>query len=202
MPDSTTKAPELVFLADLDGSLVDLDGAMHAQLSLLMSPGEDMPKNGPGEGEDLPWIKARRDLIKKQPGFWRNLAPIQEGFRIVRLAESLGFRAVVLTKGPFNTTSAWTEKVEWCRKHLGNVPVIVSEDKGLVYGRVLFDDWPPYITRWLEWRPRGLVVMLSHPWNEGFQHPNVFRFNQGLTGEAEATQMAALRERLQAARDR
>ena len=53
--------------------------------------------------------------------------------------------------------------------------VTITEDKGLVYGKVLFDDWPNYITRWLKWRKRGLVLMLDHPWNQSFFHPNVIR---------------------------
>jgi hypothetical protein len=45
----------------------------------------------------------------------------------------------------------------------------------LVYGKVLYDDFPPYILRWLEWRPRGKVLMLDAQHNRDFTHPNVFR---------------------------
>ena len=51
--------------------------------------------------------------------------------------------------------------------------VTVTHDKGLVYGKVLFDDYPPYIERWLEHRPRGKVLMLETPYNRSFSHPNV-----------------------------
>jgi hypothetical protein len=64
---------------------------------------------------------------------------------------------------------------------LPDAQVTITQDKGLVYGKVLFDDWPGYITRWLEWRPRGLVLMLDHSWNQGFQHDNVIR----ITSEAD-----------------
>ena len=53
----------------------------------------------------------------------------------------------------------------------------------MVYGRVLFDDWPPYFEKWLAVRPRGLVVCLAHPWNAAFakggpkEHPNVVRYD-------------------------
>jgi len=45
----------------------------------------------------------------------------------------------------------------------------------MVYGRALVDDWPPYVEAWLEYRPRGLVIMPDRPWNQGFSHPNVVR---------------------------
>jgi hypothetical protein len=83
---------------------------------------------------------------------------------------------MILTKGPYNATSAWTEKVQWCREHIYYVPITITEDKSLVYGKVLVDDWPPYVTQWLEWRPRGLVIMPDQPWNQDFIHPNVFRY--------------------------
>jgi hypothetical protein len=41
---------------------------------------------------------------------------------------------------------------------------------------VLVDDYPPYVQRWLAWRPRGRVIMPAHAWNAGFSHPNVLRY--------------------------
>jgi len=59
------------------------------------------------------------------------------------------------------------------------VQVTLTEDKGLVYGKVLVDDWPPYIERWLTWRPRGLVIMPARRWNATFTHPQVLRYEFG-----------------------
>lgn len=201
-PSTPTKDAEPVFLVDLDGTLADFDGGMKSELVKLMSPGETMPPEGEEWDESQPWLKARRDLIKRQPGFWRNLLVIHDGIRVLSMAQRLKFQPMVLTKGPFKTTGAWTEKVDWCRDHIPDVPVTVTEDKGLVYGRVLFDDWPAYALRWLEWRPRGLVVMLEHPWNKDFAHPNVFHYRRGLTNVELANQDAELEKRLIAARDR
>ena len=53
----------------------------------------------------------------------------------------------------------------------------MTQDKSFTYGRVLVDDWPDYVTSWLEHRPRGLVVMPAHPWNVDFNHPNVIRYD-------------------------
>lgn len=196
------KNAEPVFLIDLDSTLADFDGAMKLGMIPLMGPHETIPPDDTVWGEAAPWIQARRDLVKKQPGFWRNLAPIPEGFAVLEMAKRLKFQPMVLTKGPFKTTGAWTEKVDWCRTHIPEVPVTISEDKGLVYGRVLFDDWPAYALRWLEWRPRGQVIMLEHPWNRTFEHPNVFKYRRGLTGVAWQAQEAELERLLVAARDR
>jgi len=200
--EPATKPSEPIFLIDLDGTLADFDGAMQAELKKLMSPGESLPEEGAEWSEAESYIKARRDLIKRQPGFWRNLPRIQEGFTVLAMAQRLMFQPMVLTKGPFKTTGAWTEKVDWCQEYVPEIPITVTSDKGLVYGRVLFDDWPAYILRWLEWRPRGLVVMLDHPWNKDFTHPNVFRYVRGLTGNAWKAQEDELERRLTEAKNR
>ena len=39
-------------------------------------------------------------------------------------------------------------EAQWCQHHLPGVPVTITMDKGLVYGKVLVDDYPPYVERW------------------------------------------------------
>lgn len=166
------KQSEKVALLDLDGSLADYDTAMRRELKLIMSPDEALPQD--------PWAadghwEARMSLIKRQPGFWRDLEPIRLGLDIFDLVGTLGYERMILTKGPKRTVSAWTEKMEWCAKHVPEAMVTITEDKGLVYGKMLYDDWPKYILRWLEWRPRGKVIMRDTPHNQGFTHDNVMR---------------------------
>jgi hypothetical protein len=55
--------------------------------------------------------------------------------------------------------------------------VTITHDKGIVYGAVLVDDWPEYVTSWLEHRPRGLVIMPAHNHNVGFAHSQVVRYD-------------------------
>jgi hypothetical protein len=176
MPDS-----DPIALIDLDGTVADFDGAMRAGLEKLAMPGEDVSPEALDANRKLPYMRARRRLIKSQQGFWRNLPVLECGMEdVVDTMRRLGFRLVVLTKGPQRTTGAWTEKVEWAQEHIPDASVCIvegREDKGLVYGRVLFDDWPDYIEAWLKWRPRGLVIMTDQLWNRDFEHPNVFRFN-------------------------
>lgn len=178
------KEPELICLFDLDGTLADFDGAMREQMRLLASPGE--VDFYPIEQDIEPvHITFRRRMIKRQPGFWRNLLELPSGFEVLRIAISCGFKIAVLTKAPKKNFNAWSEKVEWVHKHLpvdeAGIIVNLVEDKGLVYGKVLVDDYPPYINRWLKWRPRGWVVMPDQPWNQNFEHPQVFRLKKDWT---------------------
>ena len=170
---------ELVALLDMDGTLCNLDEAMARALEMLRDPSEPPLAVGPGH-EYPPHIKARRRLIKLQPDWWFNLRPHPPGFQVVEILRELGYSLMVLTKGPsVHSTSAWTQKKDWCTKHIPDALVTITEDKGLMYGKILVDDWPPYVLRWLEWRPRGQVIMPAWPWNEDFTHPNVVRY----TGE-------------------
>jgi 5'(3')-deoxyribonucleotidase len=164
---------EVVALIDLDGSVANYSKAMNSKLLELASPSELEPTN-----YDLPYVKARRQLIKSQPGFWRNLEPIPTGFSVVNELRAAGFSLHVLSQTPLKSLNAWTEKAEWCVKHMPDVAITLTRNKALTGGRVLFDDWPPYVTRWLANHKQSYVIMLSQPWNMEFIHPRVFRVDQ------------------------
>jgi len=162
---------EKIALFDLDGTLADFDGAMQREMLKLASPGETDPY--PREQETEPeHIRDRRRLVKRQPGFWSKLEMLPLGEQLLYAALNMGYQISILTKAPRTNFPAWSEKVEWCHSHLPmhrNIQVNLVEDKSLVYGRILVDDWPPYVSGWLGRRPRGAVIMPAHPWNEGFE---------------------------------
>jgi 5'(3')-deoxyribonucleotidase len=187
----TDKPAEPIALFDLDGTLADFDASMRPKLAALRSPGED-PEAETTAREEAPYMKERRRLIKSQPGFWRDLAPIPNGFQILEEARDLRFLCQILSKSPRKIPAAAGEKIEWCVKYVPDLPIVLSEDKGLVYGKLLCDDWPEYIERWLTWRPRGLVIAVAQPWNVGIDtkfSKNVVRFD--------GTNFPYVRERMQ-----
>lgn len=174
----TTKESERIALLDMDCSLADFELSMYEKLVELMSPEELASINLEqfSYPNDVPdWFRARKTLIKKQPGFWSGLPVIEFGMDLYQLLGTLGYIRMILTKGPRNNSLAWYEKTLWCQEHVPDAGVTITHDKGLVYGKVLYDDYPPYVLRWLEWRPRGKVLMLDSKHNQGFQHPNVLR---------------------------
>jgi 5'-nucleotidase len=166
-----------VGLFDMDGTLFDYDGQLRCDLEKLMSPGEVMPDNI--FDEKLPWLKARMDLIKSQPGWWRKLPIFRLGWDVLYVADKLGFDCHILTKGPWSKPQAWAEKVECIQYHFnGSIGIdIVGESKGGRYGRFLVDDYPPYVEDWLKHRPRGLVIMPAHDYNKSFTHQRVIRYD-------------------------
>jgi 5'-nucleotidase len=181
-----------VALVDLDGTVADYDGAMQTAMGFLRAPGEPLFD---GWDDVPPFIEARRNLIKRQPGFWRTLPQHPLGFEIIEELRTLGFLLHVLTKGPTKTTPAWTEKVEWCQENLPDALVTVTQNKSLVYGKVLVDDYPPYFTGWMRHRPRGLVVCVAQTWNADWKGvPNVLRYD--------GKNRDQLREALQRAKER
>lgn len=180
-PGETHPDSDNVALFDLDGTLADFDTAMRNELIRINPPGADIAHV---YGDKVPdWLEAQKTLIKSRPGFWRNLRPIPLGLKIYRLLViKHGFVPMVLTKGPRRTMGAWTEKAEWCDEHVPEAGLTVIREgekcephKDLVYGKILVDDYPPYIDRWLKWRTRGKVIMRDTPHNQGFRHPQVLR---------------------------
>jgi hypothetical protein len=148
----------------MDGTIADHTGALMCDLAKIQSPGD--PPITRHEYDEPDWVKERKRLIRSQPGWWLNLKPIPLGFDIYHLARNIGFQINVLTKGPWTCPHAWTEKVQWCRRELhDDTKITISEDKSIVYGRVLVDDYIPYIIGWLLFRPRGLIVMPANDEN-------------------------------------
>lgn len=166
-----------IALIDMDGTLFDYEGQLRKDLAALMSPEEKMPDDL--WDESLTWIKERMNLIKRVPGWWRNLPKFQLGWDVYEEIDEIGFCCQILTKGPLSKSRAWMEKVDCIQDHFGDdvIPNIVGESKGGSYGRVLVDDYVPYVEDWLKYRSRGLVIMPAHDYNKDFRHENVIRYD-------------------------
>lgn len=166
-------------LFDMDGTIADYYGKLMTDLRNLGT--EQIPDKL--HGERLPdWLHNRISLIKSHPGWWESLPFIPSGKGLMELCKDIGFEIYILTQGPSNNPGAWTEKFNWCERNVKPIAPeygisITRNGKGLHYGRVFVDDWPPYMEKWLEHRPRGLGLMPASPENVGFSHPQVIRYN-------------------------
>lgn len=167
-----------IALVDLDGTLADYNGQLSRDMTKLVSPTEvDYPFSAVHDNHAPDYIKARKTVITSQEGWWKNLDKYKPGMEILQVLVNIGFDIEILTKGPRTKPAAWKEKVEWCSENLNcNYKMNIVQDKGLVYGRVLVDDYPDYIVAWLKHRPRGLVIMPDHTYNRDYSHPNVYRY--------------------------
>jgi len=176
-----TVEPSNIALFDLDGTLVDYRRKLNQDLQSMKSMEEScIDVEFMGDDEIPSYMKSRINFIRNFPGWWVNLPVLDIGMDVYFQARMVGFQIHVLTKGPHKTITAWSQKAEWVRKHLdSDVLITMTEDKSLVYGKVLVDDFPPYIEGWLKHRPRGLVIMPAHPYNEGYKRGNVIRYIKG-----------------------
>lgn len=189
-------------LFDMDGTLFNHDEKLREDLIKITGPDdepsiEDIERGSIRElCDEFPWFEARVDLIRRQPGWWRSLPRYEPGWEILREVQDVGFCTHILTKGPSSKPAAWKEKVECIFDHFGaDMPIdIAGKDKGGRYGRLLVDDWGPYLLDWLEHRPRGLGIMPAWEYNTDFSHPNVIRYD--------GTNLPLLRAALRAAYDR
>lgn len=165
-----------IILFDMDCTLCDYKLAMSESMDKMKSPEEPTFDYG---HDDVPdYIKERMDLVKSSVEWWTKIPRLQLGFDIWSIAIEFNLRRMILTQGPRKSQNAWTGKKIWIDENLGsNTEMTITRDKGLVYGKILVDDWPEYITNWLEWRPRGLVIMPASDHNIGFNHSQVIRYD-------------------------
>jgi 5'-nucleotidase len=171
-----------IALFDLDGTLADFEGSLRTRMNLLRGPSEPPITESTDLHElerEHPYIRERMDLVKAQPGFWRDLEPLDDGFVILAEAIRLGFSINVLSKGPSRLSAAWSEKHEWCLRQplLAGADIHLTMNKALTFGLLLCDDWPAYMDAWLKNRPRGLGIMPVRPYNVHYSHPNVVKFD-------------------------
>lgn len=193
--------PSKIALFDMDGTLFDHDKAVITDLLPMCSPEEIRQYNINYESDirilsKMLHFDARIDTIRRQAGWWRKLEKFKLGWDVLQIAKTL-FCCQILTKGPKSKPYAWTEKVQCIQDHFGDEMSIdiVGRGKGGTYGRVLVDDYPNYIKQWLEWRPRGLVIMPAHNYNKDFQHENVIRYDgTNLPEVARALTAASIRD--------
>ena len=170
-------ATQRTALFDLDGTLADYDYALRHSMMELRSPEEPIYSGVPRDDAPL-YLKTRANLIRKDAEWWAGLPQLRLGFDILGVATLLNYRIMILTQGPKRNANAWAGKKQWIDRNLGqDVDITITRDKGLVYGKVLVDDWPEYIEQWLEWRPRGLVIMPANDANKDFSHHQVIRYD-------------------------
>lgn len=169
--------PELIALFDSDGTLFDYNKAMLQRLQNLQSP-EEGPLTTVPRGDDVPsYLRARMNLISASKEWWAKIPKLDLGFNVLYTCQGMEFRCIILTQGPKWNPEAWAGKKMLIDANLGkNFDITITRDKSLVYGKVLVDDYPPYIEAWLKWRPRGLVIMPGNENNKDFTHPQVIRY--------------------------
>lgn len=167
-----------IALFDMDGSLANFDDAMRNGLEAMRAPQEPPIPDDLWDMEKMPHIAERMRLIKSEPSWWRKLGRIDEGFQVMTWAREIGYHIDILTKGPAAHPMGWAEKMQWCQDHVEKpFDTHITQNKGLVYGTMLYDDFPDYVLAWLEHRPRGLVIMPYTRSNEEFCHPQVLRWD-------------------------
>lgn len=185
---------ENIALFDMDGTLCDYETALTKSLEELRSPSE--PKfTGPVRDNSPEYIRKRADLIRADVNWWANLPKLKLGWDILAISIELEYRNMILTQGPRKNPNSWSGKKIWIDKNLGeDTDITITRDKGLIYGKVLVDDFPGYIERWLKWRKNGLVIMPASAENADYKHPQVIRYTgENLEQVREAMERAKLR---------
>lgn len=167
---------ENIALFDMDGTLCEYNEILNDELRTLCAPKERFIAYKPDGNPE--YIEKRAALIRASEDWWEGLPKFQLGWEILQMTQKLEFRTMILTQGPKRNAAAWAGKKRWIDNNLGReTDITITRDKGLVYGKVLVDDYPKYIERWLKWRKRGLVIMPSQSYNKGFKHPQVIRYD-------------------------
>jgi len=168
---------DLIALFDMDGTLFDYEGSLQIELEKLRSSNE--PKIDFNFNNNPIYIQNRIDLITRNESFWSDMPKFELGWNVLEAVQEIGgYQISILTQGPRKNPAAWSGKKKCIDKHFGeDFDITLTRDKGLVYGKVLVDDFPGYIEKWLKWRKNGQVIMPANNFNKDFKHSQVIRYD-------------------------
>jgi 5'(3')-deoxyribonucleotidase len=122
------------------------------------------------------WRKARKkqkiDKIARNPGFFKNLAPLKNAGKLIKNVIKLAGKYSILSSPLMsNVEQSSQEKTEWLRNHLNKLPPesVLFDHQKEKYAlqsdgtpNILIDDWDTNINLW---RKRGGIGILYDPDN-------------------------------------
>lgn len=109
------------------------------------------------------FAKAGKAIYKYlgQPGFFRDLEPIDGAIAGVRTLIKRGHEIVIVT----SAKRGHVDKAAWIREHLPEIPsenMVFTHRKELVRGDLLFDDAPHHLEAFARY---GTPVAMAYPYN-------------------------------------
>merc|ERR1712118_77020 len=168
-------------LLDMDGVLVDWDAGFRREWERYGHDPSKIDRAKSYAMEDCvdPKLRNAALAVMSQPGFFRDLPPMEGAIKAVEEMIERGFSVLICTSPlPCNPTCP-QDKIEWVRKHLGHVEfrqpgdakkrldvqdiIVMTRDKTFVMGDVLIDD-KPLIQGCM--RPTWEHIVFAAPYNE------------------------------------
>jgi len=126
-----------------------------------------------------PELREAAITVMSQPGFFRDLPPMEGAVRAVEEMIERGFSVLICTSPLPSNPTCPQDKIEWVRRHLGHIEfrqpgdakkrlaaqdiIVMTRDKTFVMGDVLIDD-KPVIQGCM--RPTWEHIVFGAPYNE------------------------------------
>jgi len=111
-----------ILYIDMDNVLVDFKSALDIQ-------SKETLEEYSGKEDEIPNLFAQMQPLKDAVGSFNKLSKIYDTY--------------ILSTAPWNNPSAWKDKLEWVKKHIGDAAykrLIISHHKNLNKGDYLIDD--------------------------------------------------------------
>lgn len=165
----------LRILVDQDGVLADWHGGIEAGLTANGSGAEALDPSRWDLGMD-PETRRLVRSIQAQPGFYRDLEPIEGAVEALHELLAQGHDVRICTTPDATNPTCASDKIAWVREHLGEEwvkRIDLTHNKAGVRGDVLIDDKPIIEDqRYAEWRR----IIFDQPYNRDVEGARLTRW--------------------------
>jgi 5'(3')-deoxyribonucleotidase len=163
---------KLDIVVDLDGVCADFLGAYSPQglVPLYNKLSKEKVKIEDFRTWDMKDAVKNNELLTyifHSPGFFRDLQPIEGCGYALRQLVGKGHNVFIATSGC--TPHSFTEKVEWCHRHLPFLPlshICLIHHKSQLYGDVIIDDGAHNARGFLKKNPQAAAISMAWPYNK------------------------------------
>lgn len=140
----------VVVLVDMDNVCVGWSDGLNKELAKHGIPENPVSNHDFYRIEDnyAPEHHEKIMEILLEPGFYRHLPPMPGAIEGMKALAALDKVKVFICTAPelrYKEQLCWTEKAQWVEEHLGKEwleRLIITRDKTVVFGDILFDDKP------------------------------------------------------------
>lgn len=155
---------------DIDGVIADLNTPMRMIYQRITGKKLITDSWHPRNGDGSEFERAALDAVFSTPFLWQNLELYEGAIAGVEMLSKLG-DVFLHTCPPPQSPNFYAERVFWKHKYFKNIPLVITDDKGLLSADYFIDDRLSHLTSFYARNPDARLFLIRRDWSYEFPQP-------------------------------